>query len=114
MKFPLVAILLIAALQAFASEERPLSGAEIKQLLTGAEVIGDGNRQIFYESGRTLYNDGQDSRGYWRVEGDRYCSQWPPQESWVCYDMRSWEEGDRVWVSWIGDGGARYDAYIER
>ena len=63
MKFPLAAILLIATLQAFASEERPLSGAEIKQLLTGAEVIGDGNRQIFYESGRTLYNDGQDSRG---------------------------------------------------
>ena len=82
-----IAALLASALPAWASEERPLSGAGIAQMLTGAEVIGEGTRQKFYQSGRTLYDDGRDSWGYWRVEGDRYCSQWPPQEGWTCYDI---------------------------
>ena len=70
-----IAALLASALPAWAAEERPLSGAGIARLLTGAAVIGEGTRQKFYEIGRTLYNDGRDSWGYWRVEGDRYCSQ---------------------------------------
>jgi len=107
-----VATLLLSALPARASEERALIGAEIAKVLTGAEVIGEGTRQKFYEGGRTLYNDGRDSWGYWKVEGERYCSQWPPQQGWACYNMRVWEEGQQVWVAWIGDGGARYDGYI--
>ncbi len=109
-----IAALLASALPAWAAEGRPLFGPGIAQLLTGAEVIGEGTRQKFYESGRTLYNDGRDSWGYWRVEGDRYCSQWPPQEGWICYDMRVREQDGRVWVVWIGDSGARYDCYIAR
>ncbi len=77
-------------------------------------MIGEDTRQRFYESGRTLYNDGRDSWGYWRVDGDRYCSQWPPSESWTCYDMRAWEEGSQVWVVWIGPNGTRYDGYVQR
>ncbi|HUS55561.1 MAG TPA: hypothetical protein VMY41_16335 [Thermohalobaculum sp.] len=114
MKTLLFAAALLGVSPTTASDERALSGSEIIQLLAGAEVIGAGNRQKFYESGRTLYNDGRESWGYWRVEGDRYCSQWPPQEGWACYDMRRWEEGDRVWVGWIGNGGTRYDGYIGR
>ncbi|MFQ5564753.1 MAG: hypothetical protein ACE5EU_00100 [Paracoccaceae bacterium] len=109
-----IAALLAFALPAWASEERPLSGAGIARLLTDAEVIGEGTRQTFYASGRTRYNDGRESWGYWRVDGDRYCSQWPPQEGWVCYDMRSWEEGGRVWIAWIGDSGARFEGYLRR
>jgi hypothetical protein len=60
-----------------------------------------------------LYSDGRDSWGYWRVEDDRYCSQWPPQQGWACYRMVSWEQDGRVWVSWIGDGGMRYDGYLK-
>lgn len=114
MKWLVIVLALLATVPSRAAEERPLSGTEIARLLTGAEVIGEGTRQVFYESGRTLYNDGRDSWGHWRVEGDRYCSQWPPQAGWTCYDMLSWEEKDRVWMRWIGDSGARFDAYIER
>ena len=38
-------------------------------------------------SGRTLYNTGRDSWGYWQVRGDQYCSMWPPSDLWACYDM---------------------------
>jgi len=109
-----IAALLLCALPAWAAGDRALSGAEISQLLTGAEVVGENNRQKFFDSGRTLYSDGRDSWGYWRVEGDRYCSQWPPQQGWVCYDMRTWEADGRIWVAWIGDSGARFDGYLQR
>ncbi|MEO1733028.1 MAG: hypothetical protein AAFR45_05280 [Pseudomonadota bacterium] len=43
--------------------------------------------QDFRASGRTLYNAGEDSWGYWGVRGDQYCSMWPPSDLWACYDM---------------------------
>ena len=110
----LAAALVSLALAALASEERPLTGPEIAEILTGAEVIGESTRQEFHESGRTLYHDGRTSWGFWRVEGDRYCSQWPPSDAWTCYDMRSWEDGDRLWVTWIAPSGTRYDGYLNR
>ncbi len=66
----LAAGLILVALAALASEERPLTGPEIAEILTGAEVIGEGTRQVFYKSGRTLYEDGRPSWGYWRVQGE--------------------------------------------
>lgn len=110
----LAAALVALTLPALASEERPLSGPEITEILTGAEVIGEGTRQEFHGSGRTLYFDGRPSAGYWRVQGDQYCSQWPPSDAWTCYDMRSWEEGERVWVTWISPSGKRFDGYLNR
>jgi len=65
----------------------PMSGAEIGAALTDARLVYDSGWQEFYGSGRTLYNAGSDSWGNWRVEGDRYCSQWPPAEAWACYGM---------------------------
>jgi hypothetical protein len=42
---------------------------------------------------KTTYADhGRDSHGRWSVEGDRYCSVWPPNESKACYAV-SVEEG---------------------
>ncbi|MEM7238803.1 MAG: hypothetical protein AAF501_13410 [Pseudomonadota bacterium] len=96
------------------AEEARLSGSAISDLLTGATVIGERTEQVFYESGRTLYNDGQDSWGYWRTQGDRYCSQWPPSESWVCYDMVAETAGGVTRVVWIGDSGTRYEGKIKR
>ena len=108
------AVLAVLIQQVPAAEERPLTGPEITAILTGAEVNGEGTRQEFHESGRTLYHDGRASWGYWRVEGDQYCSQWPPSDAWTCYDMRSWEEGQRLWVTWISPSGSRYDGYVSR
>jgi len=102
--------------QAFA-DERPLTGAEISHLLTGATVItpranGHEIRQEFHANGSTLYEDVELSWGRWDVRGDKYCSQWPPQQGWVCYDMASWYHDDARWVVWVGESGTRYEGRI--
>ncbi|MEM6564247.1 MAG: hypothetical protein AAF665_07370 [Pseudomonadota bacterium] len=64
-----------------------LNGAQIAEALTGRTLQYQGAWQDFRASGRTLYNAGQDSWGYWNVRGDQYCSQWPPSDLWACYTM---------------------------
>jgi hypothetical protein len=64
-----------------------MTGEQINVALTDRDVIYENATQRFYASGRTLYNSGQDSWGYWAVRGDQYCSQWPPGDQWDCYDM---------------------------
>ena len=65
----------------------PMSGAEIAEALTERTLKYKTATQTFYASGRTLYDTGHPSWGYWRVEGDRYCSMWPPSDLWACYAM---------------------------
>lgn len=49
-----------------------------------------GQRQDFFADGRTVYESGgSPSWGQWRVEGDRYCSVWPPSDRWSCYEVAS-------------------------
>ena len=65
-----------------------LSGAEIRRALEGRVLQYDTAVQDFRASGKTLYtSNGRDSWGNWRIEGDLYCSQWPPQDLWACYGM---------------------------
>lgn len=80
---------LLAAFPRFALAEdwAPLDGAAIAEALTDQSLIYANARQTFFASGRTLYNAGQDSWGYWAVRGDQYCSQWPPSDGWDCYDV---------------------------
>ena len=67
---------------------RTLKGAEIQAALAARVVqYEDGTRQDFMADGRTLY--GQASWGSWRVEGDEYCSVWPPSDRWGCYGMEA-------------------------
>ncbi len=73
--------------QVFAADWTPLRGAEIAVALDGRGLDYDGANQRFFASGRTLYNAGEDSWGYWRVNGDKYCSQWPPGQVWDCYRL---------------------------
>jgi len=71
-----------------AAEFQALTGAQIEAALSGrALVYDDGSTQDFRPSGRTLYNAGRPSWGYWAARGDTYCSQWPPSDGWTCYDM---------------------------
>ncbi len=95
------------------AEERPLTGNEIGAALTGRAVVGEGTTQKFYESGRTLYNDGHDSWGYWEVRGDQYCSNWPPQGGWACYDMAADPERGEDWLVFIGENGKRYEVRVK-
>ncbi len=83
-----IAALLVCASPALAEEEWiPLSGPEIVTALTDRKLDYANAWQEFRASGRTLYNAGADSWGYWQVRGDQYCSQWPPSGLWDCYDM---------------------------
>ncbi len=82
-----LAALLLLAGSAHAEDWRAMSGDEITEALTDRALIYPNATQRFFSSGRTRYNAGQDSWGYWAVRGDQYCSQWPPADGWDCYDM---------------------------
>ncbi len=82
-------LLCVAAL----AQDKELTGSEISAALSDHTLQGvseDGKtwRQVFHGSGATFYSVGSaQSQGLWAVRGDQYCSQWPPNESWSCYDM---------------------------
>ena len=84
---------------------RALEGAEIAGLLTDQTLIYENATQQFFASGRTLYDAGQDSWGYWAVRGEQYCSQWPPGDRWDCYDIAAMEGR----VRFIGADGSVTD-----
>ena len=72
---------------ALAEAWKPLNGDDVRAALTDRKLQYANAWQEFRASGRTLYNAGADSWGYWRVEGDLYCSQWPPSDLWACYAL---------------------------
>ena len=79
----------------------PLTGEEVREALTDRKLQYASAWQEFRASGRTLYNAGQDSWGYWRLENDQYCSMWPPSDLWACYRV----EGNEGGVRFIGQSG---------
>ncbi len=80
----------------------PMDGEEIREALTDRVLRYGTSWQDFRASGRTLYNAGADSWGYWQVQNDQYCSQWPPSDLWACYAMD--RRGDTLrFVSQAGD-----------
>lgn len=90
--------------------ERPLSTADITDLLPRVIAIGQDTRQTFSAAGATTYSQGgRDSYGSWWAEGDRYCSRWPPANSIACYavllDDTPKDGGDPI-LTWVGDSGA--------
>lgn len=80
---------------------RDLSGPEIRAALTDSQIRYDAAWQRFYASGRTLYNAGRDSWGYWRVDQGSYCSMWPPSDLWSCYQV----EASGQMVRFVGQAG---------
>ena len=82
-----VAILAIGVAVPAWGDWQKMSGAEIAAALTETTLVYEAARQTFYASGRTLYDAGRPSWGYWEARGDQYCSQWPPADGWACYDM---------------------------
>ncbi|GAA6162632.1 hypothetical protein NBRC116590_03360 [Pelagimonas sp. KU-00592-HH] len=87
-----------------------LNGAEIAAALNEQTLHYEDATQVFYESGRTLYDAGRPSWGYWAVRGDQYCSQWPPADGWACYDMQ--RNGDVL--RFIGESGHATDGVLKR
>ncbi|UWQ34471.1 hypothetical protein K3555_08320 [Leisingera sp. M527] len=73
-----------------AAEWRALSGEDVQAALAGRKLVyGSGAWQEFRASGRTLYNAGHDSWGYWGVRDGKYCSTWPPSDLWACFVLES-------------------------
>ena len=95
--------LLLGLAQAALAETRwqVLDGPGIRAALEGRKLAYENAWQDFRASGRTLYNAGRDSWGYWRVEDDRYCSMWPPSDLWACYRLE--RKGARI--RFVGDTG---------
>jgi len=94
-------ILLVLATGAKADEWKLLDDSDIKTALSGQALDYETAWQEFTDSGRTLYNAGRDSWGYWEVRGDKYCSQWPPADGWACYGVA---RNDNL-IRFTGDSG---------
>lgn len=92
------------------AQDQPLTGAEIQALLSGNTAVADDGsyRQTFAADGTTIYapSGGEPDAGLWRVENDRYCSQWAGG-GWDCYDV----EGTSDHIVWIS-GDSRFPAAI--
>lgn len=88
------------------AKSKILNSEEIAALLPKIIAIGDQTSQIFSSSGATTYTDrGRASYGSWRVQDNKYCSQWPPAGGWSCY-LVDYDVGSKTLI-WIGAGGHR-------
>ena len=89
-----------------------LSGPQITGALS-ARTLGykDGQTQTFFADGRTLYESDKAEWGRWRVDGDQYCSQWPPSDRWSCYGVT--RDGQDIGFV-AGDGSVAVGRYIDR
>ena len=100
-------IWLCLTILALAEDWRVLDGPGITAALA-ARVLQyqDGSTQNFFAGGRTLQEAGAgESWGKWWVEGDQYCSTWPPSDGAACYgvevlglDVRFTSKGGEVSV----------------
>ncbi len=105
-----VTLSLIVAGAAQAQDWIVMNGAEITEVLTDRSVTYDnGATQRFFASGRTLYTHGEPSWGSWRVEGNEYCSLWPPSPDWDCYAVQS---ANPDGIVFLDDFGNRFEGRI--
>jgi hypothetical protein len=109
---------MISSLLAFAllvgmakAAEMKISGPEIEKLLIEKSYLQIKPQtqytieQIFLKGGITHFIvDGDAQTGMWKVEGDKYCSAWPPSKNWDCYDILL--DGSKV--IFLSAQGARY------
>ncbi|MFZ1660620.1 MAG: hypothetical protein WAT77_01580 [Paracoccaceae bacterium] len=110
----LVLGLIAAAGAAFAEEGwRKLGADELNKALAARTVAYEnGASQTFDIVGTTDYDSGTFSAGKWKIDGDRYCSVWPPSEKWACYDVEVSSDG--LGLKFIADdGSATIGRYVD-
>ena len=99
--------------------ERPLKGPEIDVLIKGNTVTGKtatGDwKQFFAANGETSYASRGETPSYgsWEVRGDKFCSQWPPEEHWSCYDVTGDLEATPKTITWISGGGKTFPGAVQ-
>ena len=107
-KILLVSLFFIGSAQA---AEVPLSGTEIQLILSDKILYSKDVEQIFQKSGVTFYiSGGNQSQGNWKIEGDKYCSQWPPNQAWACYDIT--RDGKKI--TFISKDGNRTEMSVTK
>jgi hypothetical protein len=101
------------------SAERPLKGPEIDALIKGNTVTGENIngiwKQFFDASGETTYlaPEKAPTVGTWNVQGDRFCSKWPPNDNFVCYDVTGDLDAKPKSITWISGGGTKYPGTVQ-
>ena len=107
-KILLASVLFISSAQA---AEVKLSGADMQLIINDKILYGKDVEQIFQKSGVTFYSSGgNQSQGNWKVEGDKYCSQWPPNQAWTCYDIT--QDGNKI--TFVSKDGNRTEMSITK
>jgi hypothetical protein len=90
--------ILLASLLMFTSAqaaETNLTSVQMQMILSDKILYGKDAEQIFQKSGVTFYSaGGSQSQGNWKIDGEKYCSQWPPNEAWACYDIT--QDGNKI------------------
>lgn len=87
-RFVYILTAMLCAGPVMAQDWTRMTGAEIEAALDERALLyADNIRQVFYKSGKTLYDNGRPSWGNWAVRGDQYCSEWPPADGWNCFAM---------------------------
>jgi len=93
--------------------ETTLDHKAILQTLTGAVVEGANWKQSFDLGGVTTYEaEGKRQTGRWDVQGDQYCSMWPPSDQWSCYAVTEEVGADATTISWIRADGSRESGHL--
>jgi hypothetical protein len=110
MRAMMLAALLVWPVMGHAEEWRALDGAAIKTALEGRTLTYGDASQNFQIGGVTVYFADEPSTGQWRIDGNMYCSQWPPSDSWSCYAVEA-KEGALRFVS--ADGSVTAGTYME-
>lgn len=111
MKYQSLFLVLCLYSNSAAAKETKLEGVALRDLLNDITLTTTENgrviEQVFQSSGATFTVDVKTkalSQGFWRLEGDKYCSQWPPSEHWSCYDVFENDLG----VVFVSSSGTRY------
>ncbi|MEM7198604.1 MAG: hypothetical protein AAF352_09600 [Pseudomonadota bacterium] len=91
------------------AHELKLDDAAIVENLQDKQVAGNDWAQKFFAGGKTWYESARGREwGSWRVQNNQYCSQWPPSDSWNCYDLfRNDHNGEETMLIWIDAIGNR-------
>jgi hypothetical protein len=105
-------VILMFLIKPVLAGEQKLRGDEITAVLSDVVLSGNnGVTQIFQKSGATFYSqNGSQSQGSWKVTGDKYCSQWPPNETWPCFDVLR----DGELITFVSSSGTRYEMHLTK
>jgi hypothetical protein len=110
---PLALALALAATAAGGETWLPLDGPAAEAALAGRTIVWEGGAvQHLRSDGETSYAADPASPvrawGRWAIRGERYCTAWPPAESWRCYRIEAAPGTPRL--RFTADDGARLTA----